>query len=220
MDFETIQAQHLHTRLESTALPIILRVVELADAPAHAALLTQDAQSDDPNAKAFDAATSEKLITGQRESASKPTVCGADGRVVSGPGRVNMVVALKKGGQQEGEEEVIGLGGFGAIKDWERNGKKVRAGDAGVVLTAEHRGKGYAVEAMKQAINWAFTPVADGGPQLDIVTVTTLSDNTAMLNLTDEKLGLKGKGVLRPAEFGHPQGEMYYEVTADEWKKL
>lgn len=126
-----------------------------------------------------------------------------------------MVLVLKTEG-----EKIIGLGGFGAIKDWEREGRKIRAGDAGVVIDEKYRGKGYAVEAMKLAIDWAFTPVADGGPQLDIVTVTTTATNKAMLALTDDKLGLRGKGVLRDHEFGDPAGEMYYELTAEEWKAL
>lgn len=212
------ETHHLHTRLKSQTLPVVLRTIEPQDAPWHSALLTADIQSSDPSAKGISVERSQELIVGQRESANVPTILGADGKVVSGPKRVNMILVLVTDEKPEGT--VIGLGGFGAIKDWEREGRKVRAGDAGVVIDEAYRGKGYAVEAMKLAIDWAFTPVAEGGPQLDIVTVTTLATNVAMLKLTDEKLGLKGMGVLRDHEFGDPAGEMYYELTPEQWRTI
>ncbi|KAL8364882.1 hypothetical protein RB595_003931 [Gaeumannomyces hyphopodioides] len=213
--FETKQALHLHTRLESQTLPVVLRTIELRDAPRHSALLIADIQSSDPSASGISVSRSEELIAKQRESAAVPTVVGADGIVASGPGRVNMVLVKGDDG-----DEIIGLGGFGAIKDWERNGRRIRAGDVGVVLDEAHRRKGYAVEAMKLAIDWAFTPVAGGGPQLDIVTITTTASNQRMLRLVEDKLGLRGKGVLRDHEFGNPAGEMYYELTSEEWNTI
>jgi RimJ/RimL family protein N-acetyltransferase len=91
-------------------------------------------------------------------------------------------------------------------------------GDAGVVLDPKYRGKGYAVEAMKMSIDWALRKLEEGGLQLDLVTVTTRSDNEAMIRLTDEKLGLKGKGTLRDGEFSDK--EMYWEITAADWQAL
>lgn len=215
MASETNQAHHLHTSLVSQTHPLILRTIQTQDAPFHSAILTADMTSSDPSAKGLSVQRSEELIARQLRSADVPTVLGEDGRVVSGPERVNMVLVLVTDGEPDGIP--IGLGGYGAIKDWERDGRKIRAGDAGVVLDERHRGKGYAVEAMKLAIDWAFTPVADGGPQLDLVTITTLASNEAMIRLTEDKLGLKGKGVLRTAEFGDPAGETYYELTPNEW---
>ncbi|KHN98054.1 Acyl-CoA N-acyltransferase [Metarhizium album ARSEF 1941] len=211
-----MQAHHLCTRIESRTLPLALRTIEPRDAPRHAAILTADAGASDPSAAGVSASRSEELIAGQRESAAVPTVLGPDGAVASGPARVNMVLVLKA---PEGEK-VIGLGGFGAIEDRERNGARIRAGDAGVVIDEAYRGNGYAVEAMKMAMAWAFTPVADGGPQLDIVSVTTTATNKPMLALAEDKLGLKGKGVLRHHEFGHAAGEMYYELTAEDWSHM
>ncbi|KAK2590425.1 hypothetical protein QQS21_011898 [Conoideocrella luteorostrata] len=216
MPSETLRADHLHTHLGSKTKPIVLRTIQSQDAPSHSAILNASFPPSDPSSKGISVQRSRELIEAQRASAAVPTVLSPDGLVVSGPGRVNMVVVLRAEDGQEGDV-VIGLGGFGAIKDWERDGKKIRAGDVGVVIAEEYRGEGYALEAMKMAIDWAFTPVKHGGPQMDLVTVTTLANNTAMLRLTDEKLGLKGKGVLRDAEFGDPAGEMYYELTAEEW---
>ncbi|KAG8422926.1 hypothetical protein J3459_009953 [Metarhizium acridum] len=210
-----MQAQHLCTRIESPTLPLALRTIEPRDAPRHSAILTADMRSSDPWAGGVSVSRSEELIAGQRESAAVPTVLGPDGEVVGGPGRVNMVLVLTSEG-----DRVIGLGGFGAIKDWERRGGRVRAGDAGVVVDEAYRGNGYAAEAMRLAVDWAFTPVAAGGPQLDLVTVTTAATNTPMLALAEDKLGLRGKGVLRHHESGHAAGEMYYELTAAEWNHI
>ena len=216
-------ANHLNTHLASPSTPLYLRVVLPADAPLHAAMLSRPENGAAPGSSPpLTADVSLGIITAQRESAAVPTVCGADGKVVSGPRRVNMMVCLsQRGAPPQGEkggkqETVIGLGGFGAIKDWERGGVKIRAGDVGVLLEPEYRGKGYGVEAMKLAMDWAFSPVAQGGPQLDLVTVTTSEDNEAMIKLTEEKLGFKD-GILRPAEFDKDKQEKYWEITAKQW---
>lgn len=131
-----------------------------------------------------------------------------------------VVILVNSDAQTSNGEVMIGLGGYGAIKDWERDGRKIRAGDVGVLLDPEHRGKGYAVEAMKLAIDWAFTPVSSGGPQLDLVTITTLKDNAVMLGIVNDKLGLKGRGVSRPAEFDTAKQEVYFEMKPEEWTAL
>lgn len=211
------QAVHLQTRIESKTLPIILRNAEVKDAARFAAILSDPSNDSDPNASKIDTATAVKFITQMRESATQPTILGTDGTVTSGPGRVNMVVVLV--GSQGDEGTVIGLGGYGAIKDWVRDGRKVRAGDAGVMIDPAYRGKGYATEAMKMAIDWAFTPVSAGGPQLDLVTITTVADNSAMIKLVDEKLDLKSKGQRResPEEDTNDVIEMYYEFNKEQW---
>ncbi|KAI9171098.1 hypothetical protein HJFPF1_00578 [Paramyrothecium foliicola] len=216
------EVSHLNTRIESSSLPIFLRTVRLQDAPSHAQLLSAPANATDPAARRIDPATSEKYITQQLESLKKPTVTSSDGgRVVSGPGRVNMVVCLKSDAAAAAHQGiVIGLGGFGAIKDLERDGRPVRAGDVGVMLDPAHRGRGYGIEAMRLAIDWAFTPAHLGGPQLDLVTITTLEENVAMVKLTEEKLNLSGKGVLRPAGHDTSKQERYYEVTPELWKHV
>jgi RimJ/RimL family protein N-acetyltransferase len=213
------EVSHLETRIESASLPIFLRTIRLSDAPSHSRLLSLPENGADPAARPIDPATSERIITKQLESLEKPTTYTSEGKVVSGPGRVNMVVCLKTGGGPE-DDVVIGLGGFGAIKDWERNGQAIRAGDVGVMLDPKYRGKGYAVEAMKLATDWAFTPATKGGPQLDLVTITTLDDNKAIIKLVEEKLGLKDKGILRLAEFDETKQEKYYELTAELWHKV
>lgn len=210
------EAHHLNTRLESPTLPIILRVVEIQDAPHHAAMLSSPDNGGDPD-KPFPVSKSEQAIPAQRESASVPTILGADGRVVSGPRRVNMVVCLKT---PSGDEQVIGLGGYGAVEDREHEGRKIRAGDVGVLLNKEHRGKGYAAEAMRLAMDWGFSAVTDGGPQMDLVTLTTLADNKPMSKLAEERLGLKDKWIARPAGFDATKQELYMEVKPEEWKEI
>ncbi len=211
------QVLHLHTRIESKTLPIVLRNIEPRDAARFSAILSDPANDSDPNASKIDIPTAENIIAKQRESASQPTITGADGAVVSGPGRVNMVVELTSA---HGDGTVIGLGGYGAIKDWVRDGRKVRAGDAGVMIDPAYRGKGYATEAMRMAIDWAFTPVDAGGPQLDLVTITTGEENAAMVKLVDEKLGLRSQGNRRESPEKNAKGaiEMYYELTKEKWE--
>ncbi|CEJ84919.1 hypothetical protein VHEMI03616 [[Torrubiella] hemipterigena] len=216
MEFESpLQIDHLNARIESTTYPIILRTVQEEDAAIYAELLFGKRNNPEATSDTVDVAKGLEIVKGHRTKMATPTVVGADGRVVSGPPKVNMVVVLK--GDNGKDEEVIGLGGYGAIKDWVRDGVNVRAGDAGVMLDVAYRGKGYAVEAMKLAIDWAFLPVSQGGPQLDLVTITTSTTNAAMIKLTEEHLGLKGKGVTRPGEFS--PSEEYWEMNKAQWEE-
>lgn len=218
-----LQVSHLDARIDSKTHPIFIRTLKEEDAPAFSAIMSDQGNSSDPNVKPMSVEAAEKAIVNMRKSAAVPTVLGEDGRVVSGPGRVNMSLLVKTDDAPEGR--MIGLAGYGAIKDWQREGRAIRAGDAGVLVDPRYRGKGYAAEAMKLAIDWAFTPASEGGPQMDLVTITTGSDNAPMVSVADNKLGLKSAGRLgkvsdakgfEPIPEG-TKGEMYYEVTQAYW---
>lgn len=213
----TTEVSHLDTRLASATLPIVLRTIHPADAARFAAILSDPANASDPHAQPLSAATAASIIAKQRASAAVPTVLDS-GRVASGPGRVNMVVELLGGG----DNLVVGLGGFGAIKDWVREGRPLRAGDVGAMIDPAHRGKGYATEAIRLAIGWAFTPASAGGLQLDLVTITTGEDNAAMVKLAEDKLGLKGRSTRRPSpeEGQENTTEIYYELTSKDWQEV
>lgn len=222
----TIEVSHLDTYLPSPTLPIVLRTTQPGDAARFAAILSDPANGSDPHARAVDAASAASLIAKQRASAAVPTVLDvATHTVLRGPGRVNMVVELLRGGGGGGGDQhplVIGLGGFGAIKDWVRDGRPLRAGDVGAMMDPAHRRRGYAAEAIRLAIAWAFTPAEDGGPQLDLVTITTTEDNAAMVRLAEDKLGLRGRGTRRASEEEgtEPTTEMYYELTKQDWQAV
>lgn len=213
---------HLNTIISSPSNPLLfLRTIQPSDAPAFSAILSSPSNKSDPHGKDIDLSTAVSSISRMRESASQPTILDAHGNVVSGPSRVNMMLVLKSGDEDgQPNESVIGLGGFGAIKDWERGGQKIRAGDVGAMMDPAYKRRGYGVEAMKMAINWAFSPASKGGPQLDLVTITTLEDNGPMLKLLHEKFGLEGKGVARPAEFDEDKNEIYYELSEEDWRTI
>jgi RimJ/RimL family protein N-acetyltransferase len=213
------EISHLNTIISSPSNPLLfLRTIQPSDAPALSSILSSPSNKSDPHGKDIDIPTAQLSISRMRESASQPTILDAQGNVISGPSRVNMMLVLKSEDENgQPTETVIGLGGFGAIKDWERGGKKIRAGDVGVMMDPAYKRKGYGVEAMKMATSWAFMSAAEGGPQLDLVTITTLEDNEAMLKLLNEKFGLEGKGISRPAEFDSDKNEMYYELSKEDW---
>ncbi|EJP65737.1 Acyl-CoA N-acyltransferase [Beauveria bassiana ARSEF 2860] len=223
----TIEVSHLDTRLPSPTLPIVLRTIQPSDAARLAALLSDPGNASDPNAAPLSATTASELIARQRLSASVPTVVDtARGAVIiSGPSRVNMVIELLPDTASSSSSSppplVIGLGGYGAIKELVRDGKTIRAGDVGAMIDPEYRGKGYATEAMRLAIDWAFAEATGGGGglQLDLVTVTTLEDNVAMVKLAEDRLGLKGRGTRRACgeEGAEGKTEVYYELTKEDW---
>ncbi|PTB45520.1 uncharacterized protein TrAFT101_000961 [Trichoderma asperellum] len=214
------ETSHLNTRIPSSSNPLLfLRTIQPSDASAFASILSSPSNRTDPHGKDMDIATAEAAISRMRESASQPTIVDAQGNVTSGPDRVNMMLVLKSE-ENSHEETVIGLGGFGAIKNWEREGRKIRAGDVGVMMDPAYKRRGYGIEAMRMAISWAFSAASEGGPQLDLVTITTLEDNASMLKLVDEKLGLGGKGIARPAEFDENKQEIYYELRKEDWENI
>ncbi|KAH7165465.1 GNAT domain-containing protein [Dactylonectria macrodidyma] len=216
MSSEAGKVSHIGTLVESKTLPISLRNLQLEDAPAFARLLSDPRNSSDPNIKPMDVSTAETVIIRMRESASEPTIYDTNGKVLAGPGRVNLAVVLKSEDQPEGT--MIGLGGYGAIKELERDGQKLRAGDVGVLIDADYRGKGYATEALKLAMDLGFAGVGQGGLQLDRITITTLDDNEPVIKLVNDKLGLSGKSVKREAEIAGKM-ELYWELKKGDWVK-
>jgi RimJ/RimL family protein N-acetyltransferase len=216
------EISHLNTFIPSPSNPLLfLRTIQLSDAASFASIISSPSNRSDPHGQDLDIMIAESSITRMRESASQPTILDAQGNVVSGPSRVNMMLVLKsEDSNGYMKEHIIGLGGFGAIKDWERDGRKIRAGDVGVMMHPTYKRRGYGVEAMRMGINWAFSPASEGGPQLDLVTITTLEDNASMLKLVNEKLGLEGRGVARPAEFDKDKQEIYYELKKEDWENI
>ncbi|KAM3464821.1 hypothetical protein MY5147_007612 [Beauveria neobassiana] len=226
----TIEVSHLDTRLPSPTLPIVLRTIQPSDAARLAALLSDPGNASDPNAAPLSVTAASELIVRQRLSASVPTVVdtargggGGGAVIISGPSRVNMVIELLPD-TASSLPLVIGLGGYGAIKELVRDGKTIRAGDVGAMIDPEYRGKGYATEAMRLAIDWAFAEATGGGGglQLDLVTVTMLEDNVAMVKLAEDRLGLKGRGTRRACgeEGAEGKTEVYYELTKEDWQRM
>ncbi|CAO3691133.1 unnamed protein product [Umbelopsis ramanniana] len=180
----------LQTTLRSPKLPILLRVPNVADAPALLDLLSDPQNTQfDPHAGngSFKLPQIEGMVTRMRESADSDV-----------PGRVNLVLVDTSLG-----DKVIGLGGFGHIAT---EGTK-RIGDVGIMITPTARHKGYGVEAMKMAIDYAFQTL-----RLDQVTATMLAKNTPMRSLMDKQLKLTG--ITRDSEFGE---EVFYSVLPEEW---
>ncbi|TIC95286.1 hypothetical protein CH35J_008292 [Colletotrichum higginsianum] len=206
----TKQASHLPTLLRSPTHPILLRTMEPRDAAALSAVLSDPENTKyDPHASAISPEVARVVIDRMRESAAVPTVLDdATGRVASGPGRVNLVIVYVDGventvGVEGCEGVVVGLGGFGGIDEHEEeveekdgDGKamrvKVRVGDVGAMVNPGFRGRGFATEAIRLAVEWAFTRVEDGGPQFDRVTATMGEANKAMVGLVERKFGWKG----------------------------
>ncbi|EOO03100.1 putative gcn5-related n-acetyltransferase protein [Phaeoacremonium minimum UCRPA7] len=209
----TTPPSHLETSLKSQAYPIILRNVTLSDAPALAALLSDHRNTlfESPNPPPqMPVSTAEMVITRMRESAAAPSVLGADGRVTSGPGRVNLsVVYVSPDGSTD---KMIGLAGFGSIKDLDdaATGAKIRVGDVGVMLDSDYRRRGFAAEAIRLSVAWGFAKLDEGGLQLDKITAGTLVENDGMVKLLEEKLGWKG--IRQASEVKEGKEEMFYEI--------
>jgi RimJ/RimL family protein N-acetyltransferase len=180
----------LNTILQSSTLPILLRVPEVSDAEALLRILSDPRNTEfDPHAGngALKLENIEAMIGRMRISAALEV-----------PDRVNLVVV-----DTSLDNKVVGLGGFGHIGTEDNK----RIGDVGIMLDPVVRGKGYGVEAMKLAIGYAF-----GILKLDEVTSTMLEKNIPMRNLLDKKLCLKG--TIRDAEFGL---EAFYLIRPEDW---
>ncbi|KAK2037601.1 acetyltransferase [Colletotrichum somersetense] len=215
----TKQASHLPTVLRSPTHPILLRTLEPRDAAAVSAVLSDPENNKyDPHASAISPEVAAGVIGRMRESAAAPTVLDeASGRVVSGPGRVNLLLVYvgDDNDDKEGKGGVgIGLAGFGAINEREREGGgKMRVGDVGAMVSPAYRGRGFATEAIRLAVEWGFTRVEDGGPQFDRITATMVEANEPMVGLMERKFGwqrVTGAG---------KEGEVTFEVGPEDWRK-
>lgn len=250
---ETKSYTHLPTSLLSPTHPLLLRTLEPEDNAAFAQILSDPRNTEfesDTVPRKMELATATTAISRMRDSAAQPTVvlitagagAAADGKpkgkVVSGPGRVNLaIVYLGDAATAEGRELagkgglMIGIGGFGSIKDLSASGSGepapeaaegqarggfLRAGDVGAMINYEYRGRGFAYEAVRLAMEWGFRGAGDGGLQLDRVTATTLAENKPMIAVLGRKVGWEGKTVPAGEEGG--KEEVCYEMSVEEWE--
>ncbi|KAK1475952.1 acetyltransferase [Colletotrichum abscissum] len=223
------QASHLPTTLRSPTHPLLLRTLEESDFAAVSAVLSDPENTKyDPHASAVSPEVAKIVIARMRESASVPSVVDeASGKVVSGPGRVNLVVVHvgdgsgdteSSGGKEERGEEgtVIGFGGYGGINEHGEDGQRIRVGDVGVMVNPGYRGRGFAAEAVRLAVEWGFRRVAEGGLQLERVSATMSERNVPMRGLVEKRFGWAG--VVKPGK-GEGDGEVFFEVTGETWRR-
>ncbi|KAI3549281.1 acetyltransferase [Colletotrichum filicis] len=223
------QASHLPTTLRSPTHPLLLRTLEESDFAAVSAVLSDPENTKyDPHASAISPEVAKIVIARMRESASVPSVVDeASGKVVSGPGRVNLVIVHvgdvsrdteSSGGRGEQEKEgtVIGFGGYGGINEHGEDGQRVRVGDVGVMINPGYRGRGFAAEAVRLAVEWGFRKVAEGGLQLERVSATMSERNAPMRGLVEKRFGWAG--VVKPGK-EEGDGEVFFEVTGETWRK-
>ncbi|KAK1544225.1 acetyltransferase [Colletotrichum paranaense] len=223
------QASHLPTTLRSPTHPLLLRTLEESDFAAVSAVLSDPENTKyDPHASAISPEVAKIVIARMRESASVPSVVDeASGKVVSGPGRVNLVIVHvgdvsrdteSSGGREEQEKEgtVIGFGGYGGINEHGEDGQRVRVGDVGVMINPEYRGRGFAAEAVRLAVEWGFEKVAESGLQLERVSATMSERNVPMRGLVEKRFGWTG--VVKPGK-EEGDGEVFFEVTGETWRR-
>ncbi|KAK1465492.1 acetyltransferase [Colletotrichum cuscutae] len=209
------QASHLPTTLRSPTHPLLLRTLEESDFAAVSAVLSDPENTKyDPHASAISPEVAKIVIARMRESASVPSVVDeASGKVASGPGRVNLVV-VHVGDEEEGT--VVGFGGYGGINEHGEDGRRIRVGDVGVMINPGYRGRGFAAEAVRLAVEWGFRRVAEGGLQLERVSATMSERNVPMRGLVEKRFGWAG--VVKPGK-EEGDGEVFFEVTGETWRR-
>ncbi|MET7989695.1 GNAT family protein [Amycolatopsis sp. NPDC005232] len=89
----------------------------------------------------------------------------------------------------------------------------VRAAQLGYAVIAEHWGKGYATDAVRSALDFAFGPL-----DLHRITAAIGPDNAASQGVV-ERLGFTREGVLRDHVFtnGAWRDSVLYSILAGEW---
>jgi len=191
-------AGFLDTKLYSPTLPILLRNPEPRDASALSKLLSDPRNTEHDVASSMTPEQALNTITKFRESASAAI-----------PTRVNLMVVLLASINSVEEVEVFGISGFGGIRDFEREvkgeKKKVRFADVGVMLNEEWRGKGYAAEAVRLSVKFAFEKLKTGGVSCEMKEV-----NEAMVGLVEKKFGWR--------RVKSDEGEVRFEVMPEEWR--
>ena len=186
----------LTTRLPSPILPILLRNPLPTDAPAYYNIITNPAKT------RLDRSPNQNQIRPTKSAPSSPTrraqltIFDIDKRIAEQradaaepvPKRINLLVIDTR------TDQVVGLGGFGAIHAVARSeasssgmlpfpsqdGKDLRIGDAGIMLTPSSRGQGFAQEAMRLTVEFGFEEL-----RLDEVTISMLEVNRPMVRVVE-----------------------------------
>ena len=100
---------------------------------------------------------------------------------------------------------MVGLSGMGHVETRD-DGKRI--GDAGVMINPDARGKGYAYESLRMAIDYGLREL-----ELDEVTVEMREANVEMRGLMDRKFGITPV-VSENREGGN---EYSYRFGREEW---
>jgi [ribosomal protein S5]-alanine N-acetyltransferase len=90
----------------------------------------------------------------------------------------------------------------------------------GTWIGKPYAGRGYAVRATRQAVNYAFGARADGGLRLHRIEACCLTTNEASIRGL-EHLGFKREGVAKSYWFidGRWQDHFLFSVTQEDWKR-
>jgi [ribosomal protein S5]-alanine N-acetyltransferase len=117
-------------------------------------------------------------------------------------GFYNLAVTLRETG------EMIGIAGVR-----QRDPAQPR-GDMGYELSPEHWGRGYATEAARALLDFAFREL-----RLHRVTAHCLAENTPSVRVL-ERLGMRLEARLREHEWvrGRPRDELSFGILAEEWR--
>jgi RimJ/RimL family protein N-acetyltransferase len=211
MTKEISSTGYLSTRLPSPSHSIFLRPLEVADARSFSVLLSDPKNTQFDKASKVDVETAKGIITAMRESAASESVVDADGKVVSGPDRVNLAIVY----MTFDGKHVVGLTGFGSIKTM-TDGRRI--GDVGVMLDSRFRRRGFSAEALRLAMEFGFAKVEDDGLQLDEITATMRIENKPMIGLLEKKFSWKGRERISPEQEGLK--EMFFETTPEGFEAL
>jgi RimJ/RimL family protein N-acetyltransferase len=111
--------------------------------------------------------------------------------------RVNGVIEI--------DDQVVGTCGLGWIGT-SKEGKMI--GDAGIMLDFDFRGKGYAYEALRIAIDHGFRVLG-----MDEIHIATRDANVAMKGLMSSKLGFPA-GPINDERFGN---DWIWKIHWEEW---
>lgn len=194
-----IYSVYLTVTLTSLTRPLILRAPTLDDAPALISHFsdTRNTQHD-------------RSVHGLDNPEAIIALIERWSTVSSPPKALNFVVEI--------EGEVVGVGGLGwigytksktdAARSKEDSSNDIYVGAAGIMLDTRVRGKGYAVEALRMIMDYAFTVL-----RLDEVRVGSTGANVAMKGLMENKFGLVGERI-EPDQFGN---EWVWRIRKDEW---
>ena len=188
MSFKDGEFSHFPISFTITVSNIIIRNIQHGDGLLLARLSEGTPVS--PDAPPLAPGSCERLIATFREEQKIPTVV-KDGKVISGPKTIDLVIAQQCSGSRHHGGYVIGTCGFTRIDDEIIDGNAVRVGDLQLSLDPKFA---YRLDIAKAVIRWlfifAFNPASVGALQIDWVKFTLKKDDVAMECLIKDWLRL------------------------------
>lgn len=215
----TAIVSHLDNRITVDSYPLILRGIQVSDAPELAKIVDKDWNY--TRTPTLDVKACEEMIQSLRQSLQEATVWSASQGVTSGPSLVLHCIATVKVASDHPDGKPLGVCGI-RIQDYtNKEGAKKRYGSVHFVMAPEYaQHPAFRDPAMRLLLDWAFREVNRDGFGLEIAGLSS-REGSLLLPLYQDFLCLGATDVVREELVnvsGVSNKKWFWEMEYMDWR--